>query len=539
MFARLTTLTLLAAVAGPGAAATYVVSPTGDDAAAGTAAAPWRTMQHAADRAAPGDRVELQTGIYRERVMITRSGEPGQPITYAAAPGGRPEIWFSKSQGEAADWAAAGPQRWRTLPGSFGREVNFDVATIWHDDQSRWRSKKRSPAELRERWDFHHDVANGWLEVWAEANPATLADRIEIPLDPPDANQFIVTCRASWIVFDGLGIKYANVHGMQVMGDHVTFRNGAITHGGGGNIGPHRSPPVRWGDGLDIWKSAHDVLFEDNVVGEFPDGGLTNQGFDGIQERITFRNNLIFNCTNGIHCWFGGQEGQGAKVLRDIVYEGNTFRDIGRGWFADQGVMQGAIQFSPRRDVTCERVSIRNNTFERCGTTRFTGGDWRGVNGAINVGGGEVFIEGNVIRDGPSDGIHINGFHQPFRGRIARNIIFANAWCGLRLWANVAAADVVIEQNTIVDNGDAEHPNAVAEHPRSAAVWRRNLLCSDRSKPVVCASGRFEQNVIWPGPANQAADIAADPRFVNRAAGDLRLRPDSPCAWAGAFAPEP
>jgi hypothetical protein len=41
-----------------------------------------------------------------------------------------------------------------------------------------------------------------------------------------------------------------------VKGDYVTFRNGRITHGGGGNISPNRKPPVRWGDGLDVWGSA-------------------------------------------------------------------------------------------------------------------------------------------------------------------------------------------------------------------------------------------------------------------------------------------
>jgi len=536
---RLTTMAIGIVLAWPAWAATYQVSPVGDDTTTGSAAAPWQTIQHAVDRAQPGDTVQLQTGIYRERVLLTRSGEPERPITFAAAPGSRPEIWFSKSQSSPEDWVAAGPQRWRTLPGSFSREVNFDVATIWHDDQSNWRYKKRSVDELAERWDFYHDVANGWLEVYAEANPATLAERIEIPLDPPDQNQFVVTCRASWIVFDGLRIKYANVHGIQVMGNHVIFRNGAITHGGGGNINPQRNPPVRWGDGLDIWRSAHDVVFEHNEVGEFPDGGLTNQGFDGVQERIIFRDNLIFGCTNGIHCWFGGQEGKGEKVLRDIVYEGNTFRDIGRGWFEDRGVMQGAIQLNPRRDVTCERVAIRNNVFERCGTTRFAGGTWQGVNGAINVGGGEVIIEGNVVRDGPADGIHISSFHQPFRGRLANNVIWRNGWCGLRLWSDVTGDDVVIEQNTIVDNGDATHPNAVALRPDSHALWRRNILCSDRGQPWQVSGGVFEQNLVWPGPGLHEVDVVADPGFMDRAAGDLKLTVDSAYRWAGALMAQP
>src|SRR5258708_14202920 len=41
------------------------VDPQGDDAAAGSAAAPWRTFQHAADRAIPGDKLFAAPGHYR------------------------------------------------------------------------------------------------------------------------------------------------------------------------------------------------------------------------------------------------------------------------------------------------------------------------------------------------------------------------------------------------------------------------------------------------------------------------------------------
>lgn len=50
----------------------------------GSAARPWRTMQAAARVAAPGDTVRVRPGIYRERVMPARGGEPGRPIRYVS-----------------------------------------------------------------------------------------------------------------------------------------------------------------------------------------------------------------------------------------------------------------------------------------------------------------------------------------------------------------------------------------------------------------------------------------------------------------------
>ena len=62
-------------------AETRHVATTGDDAAAGTAAAPWRSLQRAADAAAPGDTVIIHAGTYFGMV-IDRSGTEAAPIAF-------------------------------------------------------------------------------------------------------------------------------------------------------------------------------------------------------------------------------------------------------------------------------------------------------------------------------------------------------------------------------------------------------------------------------------------------------------------------
>lgn len=69
------------------------VAVDGDDEAAGTAAAPWRHIQTAADRALPGDIITVHGGIYRERVAPSHGGDsPERPIVFQAAPGEQVEI---------------------------------------------------------------------------------------------------------------------------------------------------------------------------------------------------------------------------------------------------------------------------------------------------------------------------------------------------------------------------------------------------------------------------------------------------------------
>src|SRR5258706_1661497 len=53
---------------------THYVSTTGNDSNPGTLAAPWRTVQKAANTASPGNVVCVRGGSYNERVTINVSG---------------------------------------------------------------------------------------------------------------------------------------------------------------------------------------------------------------------------------------------------------------------------------------------------------------------------------------------------------------------------------------------------------------------------------------------------------------------------------
>jgi len=63
-----------------------VVSPLGDDTASGSASAPWKTLQHAANSALPGDVVEVMAGNY-SGFSLTSRGSAVAPITFRADPG--------------------------------------------------------------------------------------------------------------------------------------------------------------------------------------------------------------------------------------------------------------------------------------------------------------------------------------------------------------------------------------------------------------------------------------------------------------------
>jgi hypothetical protein len=70
-------------------AADYVVdnaAPGAADTNSGTEAAPWKTVQRAADVAKPGDTIYVMAGRYDGAVTVKTSGAAGQPITFRSMP---------------------------------------------------------------------------------------------------------------------------------------------------------------------------------------------------------------------------------------------------------------------------------------------------------------------------------------------------------------------------------------------------------------------------------------------------------------------
>ena len=72
---------------------TLYVSPDGDNEHTGLSRdKAWRTLQHAASRARPGDTVRIAGGRYAERVHIRVTGAADAPITFASVPGEKPVL---------------------------------------------------------------------------------------------------------------------------------------------------------------------------------------------------------------------------------------------------------------------------------------------------------------------------------------------------------------------------------------------------------------------------------------------------------------
>jgi len=109
----------------------YHVSICGDDRNAGTASAPFRTLNHAASVAVAGDTVLVHEGTYREWVKPQNSGTEDARITYEAAEG---EHVVIKGSELVTDWERVEGTVWKkTLPNEMFGDWNPYAETVWGD----------------------------------------------------------------------------------------------------------------------------------------------------------------------------------------------------------------------------------------------------------------------------------------------------------------------------------------------------------------------------------------------------------------------
>jgi parallel beta-helix repeat protein len=282
-------------------AATYYVapSPSGNDANPGTSAAPWATLQHAGNVAAPGDDVVVRPGTYQGFRPLT-SGTAVQPVRFLAQPG--------------AVVTSPGPS-------------NSNSDNIW----------------VR---DVDYIVIDGF--------ESTGAPRAGIAVQgEPDANATGVvisncTCdhNTRWGIFTGFARDLlienneasfsAIEHGIYVSnsGDRPTVRGNLVHDNNASGIqlnadpaemGPDPTDPQ--GDGIIV-----DALIEQNVIHDNGAAGGAAINLASVRTSL-IRNNLLYNNhASGIAGWDDGDGNQFGTQANRII--GNTIVQPANARFA-------------------------------------------------------------------------------------------------------------------------------------------------------------------------------------------------------------
>ena len=252
-----------------GITAEWHVAISGNNSNLGSAVAPFRSIQKAADLAQPGDTVTVHQGIYRERVNPPRGGESdARRIIYQTAPSEKVEILGSEV---AKGWVKVGHEwgqnTWKlTLPNSYfgsfnpyadqlggewyiGRGFAQHSATVYV--RGEWTEEARELKEVlalvgeKRLWKAEVDATN--TTIWAQ-----------MPGLDPNAGEVEISVRQCIFYPDKPGRNYITVRGF-IMRNAATPWAGAMSEQIG-LIGTH------WSKG---W------IIEENTISHSMCSGIT------------------------------------------------------------------------------------------------------------------------------------------------------------------------------------------------------------------------------------------------------------------------
>jgi hypothetical protein len=128
----------------------FVDAARGDDAAAGTQDAPWKTLAHALRRLEPGDTLYLRGGVYYEKVFLSRSGTAEAPITIASYPGE-----LAVLDGGLREFAASPESSWAPFRG--GAEGEYVSTGVYSALDDRRVPHQFLPAAWEPMWGIEEE----------------------------------------------------------------------------------------------------------------------------------------------------------------------------------------------------------------------------------------------------------------------------------------------------------------------------------------------------------------------------------------------
>ena len=362
----------------------FYVSEAGDDEADGLSPeTAWRSLQKVNDvMLGYADTVRFRCGDVFRGWLIPQSGRPGEAVVYTNyGEGVKPVLEPSWDASAMEDWVKEGCRLWKCEKPS---EYELGNIIFNHGDKGcAWKVDNR---DLLKGKDLHYCWVEAEKAVYlvSRRNPAKRFKSIELA----EKHHIIAEHNTHDVVYDGLWLRYGAAHGIGGANvDNIVVRNCDISWIGGSTLYyDEGGRGVRYGNGIEFWGNATNILVENCKIWECWDAALTNQSnvVGAVQENITWRGNEIWNSEYSYEYW---QQGDGCST-RNVVFENNVCRKAGYGWGHVQrwNPNAGHLMFYDTTAQT-EGFVIRGNRFEKtkdCGIRLFNAW-YHGITAEDNV----------------------------------------------------------------------------------------------------------------------------------------------------------
>jgi len=448
----------------------FYVATTGIDSNPGTQAAPWRTIQHAADTARAGSTVNVRGGIYEELVSINASGNANDGfITLRSYPGETAIL-------EAEHFTPHDRSGVLTVHNqSYVRIVGFEIRNF------RTADPRLAPLgidvigvgshiELLKN-NIHHIEQN----FGGRDGPGHGGNAFGIAVYGTDAKTPITD-----LIIDG-----NEVHHLKTGSSESLVVNGNVTN----------------------FRITHNVVHDNNNIGidvigferTAPDPGV-DQARDGVVS-----GNLVYNITS-----------RGNPAYRNDESSDGIYVDGGTRILIEQNVIHdvdfGIELASEHKDRATSYVTARNNLVYHCHTAGVSIGGYAPERGRTD----HCTVVNNTLHENDTSGTESSEFQMQWNmadNVFANNIVYAGSRCLMTL----NKSQVKSNQPPV----KLDHNLYYCASGANASTW----------KEVDATVTGFEKYVESTG--NDRHSRFLDPHYVDVATKDFHLRSDSPAIAAG------
>lgn len=450
--------------------ASFYVATTGNDSNPGTLAAPWRTIQHAADIARAGSTVYVRGGIYEELVSIKASGNSSDGfITFRSYPNETAIL-------DASHFTPSGRNAILTIQNkSYVRIVGFEIRnfrTAEHRLAPLGISVIGSGSHIELLKNNVHHIENTFQ---GRDRPGSGGNGFGIAVYGTDAKTPITD-----LVIDG-----NEVHHLKTGSSESLVVNGNVTNFRITNNVVHDNNNI----GIDV------IGFERTA----PDPSV-DQARDGIVS-----NNLVYNITSK-----GNPAYQEEENSDGIYVDGGTRILIERNVI--HNVDFGIELASEHKDRATSYITARNNLIYRCHTAGVSIGGYAPDRGHTE----HSTVINNTLYEDDTSATGTGEFQMQWNmadNVFENNIVYAGPRCLMALNRSQL---------------DKNHPPAVIDYNLYyCASGAKASLWAGASGTVT----GFDKYVEATG--NDRHSRFLDPHFVDPSANDFHLQSDSPAIAAG------
>ena len=311
----------------------YYVDPiSGNDAATGLSPDTAK-KNHETLTLLPGDSLLFKRGMLYRGVLKMTGGAEGNPITYGAYGDGEMPIFCgSVDLSDASCWESTERENvWRCTV-----DVPTDVGNFIFNDNECTAALRWAKEDLSLQGDFydsrvgeccenhHHPISPQELLLYSAGNPATVYSHIEAAAY---GERWLGKMQSN-VVIEDLRFINGGVHGLVASGDtkNVTIRNCCFENIGG--CGWSRKDRIRFGNAIEFWIGAENVLIEGNLFRNIYDSCATQQGPDHVTppaKNFHVRNNVFDTYSMAAFEYR-------AQMMIDSSFTGNICKNAGCGF---------------------------------------------------------------------------------------------------------------------------------------------------------------------------------------------------------------